>query len=156
MENVFRATIQIFGIMIVKNAKDAPKHTSLKNKEENVFVLTTLLLILGLNVFNVSSQVTGMPIKEDASNVQMNKSMIESKVTAHLAHKMLLFSKTMNVMHVQNIHITISLEWYVLFAHHNKSITTKQRNVNALHTSHSDKMIFVSLVMLQTSGIKSA
>lgn len=77
MENAFLATIQVFGIMKIKNVKVAQRHTFTTKIAENASVQTIYRLIRGLNVCNVLSQVTGMQAKEDAFNVQTNKSMTD-------------------------------------------------------------------------------
>jgi hypothetical protein len=77
MENAYLATIQVFGIMKIKNVKVAQRHTFITKIAENAYVQTIYRLIRGLNVCNVLNQVTGMQTKEDAFNVQTNKSMTD-------------------------------------------------------------------------------
>ena len=77
MENVYHAIIQTFGIMIEKNVNLVPLPMFLTRIEENVFAQLINLLIPVLLVCNVCNQVIGIQIKEDAFNVQINKSMID-------------------------------------------------------------------------------
>jgi len=127
----------------------------LTNKEENVFVQQVNLLILVLHVFNVYNQVTGTQIKEDACNVPMNKFMTDWKDIVHLVHKMLPFSRIMNVMLVLKIVTTIEQEWYVLFVQKGKFTTILLKNVNAHQTGLIVKMIFAFHAILQISGMTS-
>jgi hypothetical protein len=77
MENAFLATIQVSGIMRIQNVKVAQRHMFTTKIAENAYVQTIYRLIRGLNVCNVSSQATGMQTKEDAFNVQTNKSLTD-------------------------------------------------------------------------------
>lgn len=76
MVNVYHVTIQTFGTMIEKNVRHVLQLMFLTSKEENVFVQLINPSILALPVSSAYNQVTGNPIREDASNVQINKFMI--------------------------------------------------------------------------------
>lgn len=123
MENAFRATTLISGIMTGKNAKIVPRHTFTTKTAENVFALIIYPLTLVLSVFNVLSQAIGMQTKEDAFNVQTNKFTIESEQSAHHVQSLLHCSRITNVTVVHKIHITIRPEWYVSSVHQNKYTT---------------------------------
>ena len=77
MENVYHAITLIFGIMIEKNVNLVLLLMFLTKIEENVSAQLINLLIPVLLVCNVCNQVIGIQIKEDAFNVQINKSMID-------------------------------------------------------------------------------
>ena len=105
-ENVFHVTTQIFGIMTEKNVRAAPRHTFITKIAEDASVQTIYHLILELNAFNVSSQVTGTQIKEDVFNVQTSKSMTESEEFALPVPRQLHSLKITNATVVHKTHIT--------------------------------------------------
>jgi hypothetical protein len=93
-----------------KNVRAVPKHTFITKIAEDASVQTIFHLILELNAFNVSSQVTGTRIKEDVLNVQTSKYTTESKDSALHAQRQLHSLKIMNATVVHKIHITTRLE----------------------------------------------
>jgi hypothetical protein len=151
-ENVYHVTIQTFGITIRKNVNPVLPHMFMTRIEESVFVLAVNLLIQEVNVSNVWNQVTGSLINEDVSNVQTNKSTIESEVFAFHVLKMPLFLKIMNATLALTIVIMTRPEWCVLYVHKDKTTTIKLDIVNVPLLNLTDKMKYVWLVTLLTSG----
>lgn len=107
MESAFHVTTRTSGTTTETDVKAVLKHMFSTRIAEDVFAQTIYHSILELNVCNVYNQATGTPIREDAYNVLTNKFTIDSKGIAHHAHKPLPFSKTINVTHALNVHITI-------------------------------------------------
>ena len=106
MENASHATIQVFGIMTIKNVKAVLRHTSTTKIAEDAYVQTICRLILVSSAFNVSSQVTGTLIKEDAFSVLTNKFTTESEEFVLPAPRQLHSSRITNVTVVHKTHIT--------------------------------------------------
>ena len=119
---------------------------------ENAYVQTIYRLIRGLNVCNVSSQATGMQTKEDASNVQTNKSLTDWEEFAHHVHNQPHCLKITNATHAHKTHTTTNLEWFVSSAHQKRFTTLWQKNANAPHTNRIDKTISVYHAIVQTFG----
>ncbi len=101
-------TIQIFGIMILKNVKAVLQLMFMEKNEENAFALIINLMILVYNVCNAYLQTIGIQIKEDVYNAPINKYSIVLKVIVLHVHKMPHYLKIMNALHVLKTLITIN------------------------------------------------